>query len=230
LYITIKRRITQTNINKDAKKSEILKTKTTEVTNNSNMSDNNINLQDKISGQKLNPTLTVPNETFQPEIVPVVTANERNSYNSSTTIPQNIDVMISLHVDSTKEFASKLKSYLKEKGYSVWICTDLKLGTDYRNEIIIATRACKVFMPLVNENWAKSKECEFEYNIAQRKRAQTGKFPIIMPVVLTSFDSTQYDIVEALLANYNVIFSKNLASTEAILEQIIISIDSLEIH
>jgi len=234
LYFKSKRRTTKnsdialTKDNKDAQ-MEILKNKTTEVTNNSTMKDNGFNLQNNIQEPKLNPTVTVSRESIPLETLPVVTANDRNSYNSSTN-QQTLDVMISLHVDSTKEFASKLRSYLLENGYSVWICTDLNIGTDYRNEIIIAARTCKVFMPLINENWAKSKECEFEYNIAQRRRAKTEKYPIIMPIVLTTFDSTQYDIVEALLANYNVIFSKNLDSIQTTVEQIKVSVDQLEIQ
>jgi len=123
------------------------------------------------------------------------------------------DIMISFHVATMEEIARKLQSYLKERGISAWICLDIKPGEDYRDKIIDSARFSKAFIPLINENWAISKECEYEYNVALRNYNKT-KSPIIIPLVFGVFDTSHYNIIEGLLATINVIFVEDYKNEE----------------
>lgn len=51
-------------------------------------------------------------------------------------------------------------------GISTWMCTDIEGGDTYREEIIANVRDAKVFLIFLNEKWAQSQECTFEYNYA----------------------------------------------------------------
>lgn len=51
-------------------------------------------------------------------------------------------------------------------GISTWMCTDINGGNTYREEILANIRDAKVFLIFLNEKWAKSNECVFEYNYA----------------------------------------------------------------
>ena len=46
------------------------------------------------------------------------------------------------------------------------MCTDIDGGDSYREEILANVRDAKVFLIFVNEKWAKSQECAFEFNYA----------------------------------------------------------------
>lgn len=46
------------------------------------------------------------------------------------------------------------------------MCTDIDGGDSFREEILANVRDAKVFLIFVNENWAKSQECAFEFNYA----------------------------------------------------------------
>ena len=51
-------------------------------------------------------------------------------------------------------------------GISTWMCTDIDGGENFRDEILANVRDAKVFLIFLNEKWAKSQECTFEYNYA----------------------------------------------------------------
>jgi len=131
--------------------------------------------------------------------------NRKNSDARRSSLSDKYEVMISFHVESSKVLAKQLKEYLEQRNISVFVCTDLKPGSNFRTKIATAALHCKVFVPLINEEWAKSKECDYEYNIAQRSSIKEGH-PIIAPIIVTKFDVKLYDIVQALLCNFNVIF------------------------
>jgi len=137
-------------------------------------------------------------ETNTPEVVP----DRRRSINKAC------DVMISFSVKSMVNTARKLQALLHEKGYSTWLCLDIKPGENFRDKIIENARFCNTFVPMINEDWALSKECEFEYNIALKSCNKTRK-PIIVPIIIGMFDTSQYNVIEGLLASTQVIFVEN---------------------
>ena len=81
---------------------------------------------------------------------------------AATTV-ECIDVMISLQVKSMQKSALYLRDILEQKGLSVWLCVEMSGGDQYRTEIVHAIKTCKVFLPLINNAWALSGECEDEY-------------------------------------------------------------------
>lgn len=69
-----------------------------------------------------------------------------------------IDVFLSLHVGSTRASGVYIAHELRKIGLTVWICTESLAGGDsYRDEIVKAIKECKVFLPLINAEWAKCK-------------------------------------------------------------------------
>ena len=46
------------------------------------------------------------------------------------------------------------------------MCTDIDGGETFREEILANVRDAKVFLIFLNEKWARSDECVFEYNYA----------------------------------------------------------------
>ena len=52
------------------------------------------------------------------------------------------------------------------RGITTWMCTDIDGGDSFREEILANVRDAKVFLIFVNEKWAKSQECAFEFNYA----------------------------------------------------------------
>ena len=50
------------------------------------------------------------------------------------------------------------------------MCTDIDGGDTFREEIVANVRDAKVFLIFLNEKWAKSQECTFEYNYAMVTR------------------------------------------------------------
>jgi len=126
------------------------------------------------------------------------------------------DVMISLHVASMRDSAISLKKYLQSKGLSVWICVDSILGGDnYRTEIIKTLKACSVIIPLINNEWALSGECQDEYAFAKRlnltshesgrtKREEARK-PIFIPIAFPNLVWNAHPQVELLAASTNFI-------------------------
>lgn len=93
------------------------------------------------------------------------------------------------------------------------MCTDIDGGDTFRNEILANVRDAKVFLIFLNEKWAKSDECFFEFNYAMRKNL-TKKSPVIMPVVTENFDMEKYPHVDALIANVQGVFLTSCPSED----------------
>jgi len=115
------------------------------------------------------------------------------------------DYFLSLNVGSSKTLADKARSVFHSHGISTWMCTDIDGGETFREEIVANVRDAKVFLIFLNEKWAKSDECVFEYNYATRKNL-TKKSPVIMPIVTEDFNIEKYAHVDALLANFQGVF------------------------
>jgi hypothetical protein len=80
-----------------------------------------------------------------------------------------VEVMISINVKSMAKSAARLKTWLEAHGVKVWVCTvNLSGGQDFREGIVHAAKRCAVFMPLINDAWARSGECKDEFNLAKR--------------------------------------------------------------
>jgi len=94
---------------------------------------------------------------------------------------------------------------LSEKGYKVWICSEITKGTIYRDEIIGAAISCNYFIPFINEDWCKSKECEFESNIIIRTFCTSNNgFPKIIPIFLVPQNVYKnYKVAYAMACNFN---------------------------
>jgi hypothetical protein len=71
-----------------------------------------------------------------------------------------MSIFISINVRTMLQSAQVLKRYFESNGVSCWICVDMDGGVDYRAEIVSAMKACKIFLPLMNAEWAASGECK----------------------------------------------------------------------
>lgn len=125
-------------------------------------------------------------------------------------------VMISINVKTMKESALRLKKLLQDHGVSAWVCTeDLAGGEDFRTGIAKAVRGCKVFLPLINDEWAESGECKIEYsmglrlNLTSHERGITEKpqdrEPLLMPIAFPNLNWDAHDHVFMLSCNTNFI-------------------------
>jgi hypothetical protein len=52
------------------------------------------------------------------------------------------------------------------------MCTDIEGASTFRSDILVNIRDAKVFLILLDEKWAASNECMFEYNYAQVRVCQ----------------------------------------------------------
>ena len=107
----------------------------------------------------------------------------------------------------------------------MWMCTNsLDAGDKFRDEIVGAVKACKVFVPLINNEWAASGECYDEFSLAKRRNLtshESGRtspsgprLPAIVPVAFPSLDWERFPHVELLAATTNFL----LSSTEDVAE------------
>lgn len=124
------------------------------------------------------------------------------------------DIFISLHVASSLKYAQSLKSYLERHfNCSIFICTNMMGGISYREQIVDGIESCKLFIPLINIEWAESAECGDEFNYARRinlishKSGKTKtpqpRFPVIIPVYYKDFDFMQYKVIRLLASSVN---------------------------
>ena len=128
-----------------------------------------------------------------------------------------VNAMISLHIESERDSATALQSYLSALGVDVWICfNDLSGGEDYRNGIVNAVHSCDFFIALMNEKWAASGECYDEFSLAKRlnltshekgitKQGDSRK-PIILPIAFPDLNWSAHSHIELLAASANFIF------------------------
>lgn len=116
--------------------------------------------------------------------------------------------MISLNVGTMKHVAINLFNYLTGLNYRVWVCLHMEAGDAFRIEIARSAAQCKAFIILLNEAWASSRECEYEFNVATRKNLTRGS-PLILPVVmggaLFGLIGDKYPAVDAMLCNTNAL-------------------------
>jgi len=126
-----------------------------------------------------------------------------------------VDYFLSLNVASSKNLADRARNFFHKHGISTWMCTDIEGGDTYRDQILGNVRDAKVFLIFLNEKWAQSQECTFEYNYAMRKRLVKEK-PVIMPLVTESFDLEKYAHVDALMANCQGLFFSNVSLSSII--------------
>eukprot|EP00300_Choanocystis_sp_HF-7_P028182 c33604_g1_i1.p1 GENE.c33604_g1_i1~~c33604_g1_i1.p1 ORF type:complete len:395 (+),score=94.27 c33604_g1_i1:90-1187(+) len=111
--------------------------------------------------------------------------------------------------------ALRLQDFLHSHGISAWVCVQMSGGTNYREAIVDAVKNCKVFLPLINNEWALSGECEDEYSLAKRlnltshERGQTQRAqprePVLVPIAFPNLNWTAHKHVELLAAKTNFI-------------------------
>jgi hypothetical protein len=70
------------------------------------------------------------------------------------------DIMISINVRTMASTARVLNDFFEANDISCWVCYEMDAGIDYREEIVAAVKACKIFIPLINAEWASSGECK----------------------------------------------------------------------
>lgn len=90
---------------------------------------------------------------------------------ASATRPQSglAPIVLSINVRTIGASATRLAAWLEARGVRVWVCTSsLCGGADYREGIARAVKRCTVFIPLINEAWARSGERNDEFNLAKR--------------------------------------------------------------
>ena len=109
------------------------------------------------------------------------------------------------------KYACLLDDQLHDMAIKTFICTSMKPGVDFRQAITVNAVKCKLFIPFINESWAKSDECLFEFNCALRSYA-TNKTPNIIPIIIGGFswiDVETYPDVYNITANTNCIVLKD---------------------
>lgn len=126
-------------------------------------------------------------------------ANSEQVANASTPVRVE-DVMISFRCKSAQSHADALKALLESAGLSVFVCSQtLQAGENYRTRIAQTAALCKVMIPLVDEGWASSGECAYEYNIAIRTNLVTKSRPSIIPVALPDIQASLNDPLQLAL-------------------------------
>jgi hypothetical protein len=139
---------------------------------------------------------------------PTSTSNdsERKSHPSKVTDAASCDVMISLNCKTMLPTAKRIEKFLEAHGIRVWVCVEMVGGTQFRDDIVTAVDSCKVFVPLINEEWCLSKECKFEFNYAFRKNLTSNpEKPVILPICMPGLDWNGHKHVRALLASVNAL-------------------------
>jgi hypothetical protein len=125
-----------------------------------------------------------------------------------------VDVFISLEVESSLVIGRSLKEYLERNfGATVFMCDDVINGPTFREQIIDNLEKCRVFIPIVNEQWAESTECGEHFNYARqmnlalhkmrRSRAPTPRMPVILPVHDKGFNHLAYQETRLLASSTN---------------------------
>lgn len=105
------------------------------------------------------------------------------------------------------------------RGVQVWICTSsLEAGSNFRDEIVHAIKACRVVVPLINNDWASSGECYDEFSLAKRRNLTShesgrtvhpqARLPAIVPLAFPSLDWERFPHVELLAATTNFLRSE----------------------
>lgn len=127
----------------------------------------------------------------------------------------DVDIFISVHVSSLGAAAKKLQEELEELGKKVFLSTELQAGVNYRNSISTSVKACKVFLPLMNQPWGESGECIDEFLLAKRlnltshergatKPPNEARRPVLLPIAFPSLAPwPRYPHVELLSASTN---------------------------
>jgi len=115
------------------------------------------------------------------------------------------DVFLSHHCSSMNKYAVQLDEKLRALGINTFICTSMKPGDDFRQQIIVNAVKTKIFVAFCNEPWAKSEECISEFNCALRGFNVSGS-PSIMPIIIGGFgwiDVEDYPDVFNITSNTN---------------------------
>jgi len=135
------------------------------------------------------------------------TTNSTNSYNKE----KGPDIMISFNAKTMKKTAKQLKLLIQKQYFTVFISSDITAGTAYREEINAAAFTCRVFIALINEEWASSKECDLEYNIVLNRYLHPSENrPLIIPVIIGDWEITKYNSLIALKSIIQFIKVENI--------------------
>jgi len=123
--------------------------------------------------------------------------------------------MLSIHVKTMAASALELQKYLESFGIKTWVCTQMQGGTNYRDEIVSCVRQCYAFVPLINDEWGASGECEDEFSLAKRRNltsyemktavAPQPRRPVIVPIAFPNLTWSKYSHVELLASKTNFI-------------------------
>ena len=109
------------------------------------------------------------------------------------------------------KYALRLAGKLRQFGIQSFVSTNMSAGEDYRQAITVNAVKCKVFVPFINEEWARSEECIIEFNCALRSYT-TSKTPQIVPIIIGGFqwiDVVEYPDVYNITANTNCAVLQN---------------------
>jgi len=139
--------------------------------------------------------------------------------------------MISTHVSTTGKLANTIKKHLAEHGIKAWLCTqDISGGNHYRRGIAAAVKGCQIFLPLLNNEWCNSMECEVEFNMAfnlfthshETGRTKKGeqRTPFFVPVALPGLDWNA-DQILLLGSSINFIVKSEEMEEKAFLNQLL---------
>ena len=157
---------------------------------------------------------------------PVAIPSPRTDSGKVTTSAASCDVMISLNCKTMLATAQRIEKFLESLGVRVWVCVEMVGGSQFRDDIVTAVDTCRVFLPLINEEWCTSKECKFEFNYAFRKNLTSHpEKPVILPICMPGLDWNGHKHVRALLASVNaLVYSDDLEKELETLETLSVSL------
>lgn len=141
-------------------------------------------------------------EEGQQAVAPAATARQPR---------KKAQVMISLCVRTMLPVAQRFQAFLEEHGVSTWICTEMDAGVDFRDAIVDAVDDATVFLPLIDQAWAASGECESEFQYAYRRNLTSSfvpRKPVFLPICFPDLDWNEHKHVRLLLASTNALVYK----------------------
>eukprot|EP00732_Lithocolla_globosa_P004264 Lithocolla_globosa_v1_NODE_3845_length_1566_cov_2.780940.p1 type:complete len:310 gc:universal NODE_3845_length_1566_cov_2.780940:1111-182(-) len=119
------------------------------------------------------------------------------------------DVFLSFHTGSSTETVKTLVKHLNEAEITTWTCLDLPPGDLFRDSIVKSIKGCKVFIMVINKQWAESGECEEEFYYAKRLNAKNRpRLPMLLPIVFPNLEVSDFPQVESLQAKVQMLQSK----------------------
>jgi GTP-binding protein EngB required for normal cell division len=145
------------------------------------------------------------------------------------------EIFISFNVESMRPSVLKLAERLESsfQNLTIWICTNLPGGANFRSEIIRAVERCDCMIALMNMAWATSLECrdEFQQAVSLSLQPQRAGKPAIIPVAFEGLNWNDHEHIRGHSRTSQFIVHDGATliegNQERLLERLAASLDSL---